>query len=77
MPAVVGDRSVAHRADQVQLGTPGVGRQRPAVAEDDGLAAPPVLVVDTDAVLGDVRAPACEASRIVLGSSGPLPTGNA
>src|SRR3954447_20950738 len=38
--------------EEQQLGVPVVGRERPAVAEDDGLSGAPVLVVDLDAVGG-------------------------
>ena len=50
--AVVGDAPVAVRRQEEHLRLPGVGGQRPAVAEDDGLSAAPVLVVDLRAVLG-------------------------
>ena len=47
MPApVVGDDAVAVLQEEQHLGVPVVGRQRPAVAEDDRLARAPVLVED-------------------------------
>ena len=49
---VMGDDTKALVEKEHHLGVPVVGRQRPAVAEDDGLALAPVLVEDLDAVLG-------------------------
>ena len=51
-PSVVGDGAVAVRGHGDELVVPGVGAQRPAVAEDDGLPPAPVLVEDADAVFG-------------------------
>src|SRR5262249_48086266 len=48
---VVGDAAVAATAEEQHLVLPGVGAQRPAVTEDDGLSRAPVLVVDLRAVL--------------------------
>ena len=48
--AVVGDGAEAVRGDEHHLVVPGVGVERPAVAEDDGLSAAPVLVEDARAV---------------------------
>jgi hypothetical protein len=42
-PAVVGDGAVALRGHGDELVVPGVGVERPAVAEDHGLAPAPVL----------------------------------
>jgi hypothetical protein len=46
--AVMGDAAVSVGAYEEHLVLPGVRAQRPAVAEDDGLALPPVLVVEVD-----------------------------
>jgi len=40
---VVGDRAVAVGGQEDQLRFPGVGIERPAVTEDDGLSCAPVL----------------------------------
>src|SRR6185312_7041306 len=53
---VVGDDAVAVLEEEQHLRVPVIGRQRPAVAEDDGLTLSPVLVEDFDAVLGGDRA---------------------
>jgi hypothetical protein len=53
MPAaVMGDDAIAVLEKEQHLGVPVVGRQRPAVAEHDGLTLAPVLVEDLDAVFG-------------------------
>jgi len=49
---VMGDAAVAVAGQEDHLRLPAVGIQGPAVAEDDGLAAAPVLVMEFDAVLG-------------------------
>ena len=49
---VVRDDAIAVRGQIKHLVFPGVGRQRPAVAEDDGRAAAPVLVINQGAVGG-------------------------
>ena len=54
--AVVGDAAVAARGQEEHLVFEGVGAERPAVAEDDGLSGAPVVVVDLRAVLGRDRA---------------------
>ena len=46
--AVMGDAAVAAGGQKHHLVFPGVRAQRPAVAEDDGLSAAPVLVVELD-----------------------------
>ena len=46
--AVMRDAAVAARGQKHHLVFPGVGAQRPAVAEDDGLSRAPVLVVEID-----------------------------
>ena len=48
---VMGDDPVAVLQEEQHLGVPVVGRQRPAVAEDDRLARAPVLVENLRAVL--------------------------
>src|SRR6266852_5837579 len=49
---VMGDDAIAVLEEEQHLGVPVVGRQRPAVAEHDGLALAPVLVKDLNVVLG-------------------------
>src|SRR5215475_3898855 len=44
--AVIGDGAITMCSHKDQLVVPGVGVERPAMAEDDGLASTPVLVVD-------------------------------
>src|SRR5436305_6820721 len=46
--AIVRDDAIAVLEKEQHLRIPVVGRERPAVAEDDGLSAAPVLVVDLD-----------------------------
>ncbi len=48
--AVMGDHPIAVSQEEQHLGVPIVGRQGPAVAEDDRLTRSPVLVEDLDAV---------------------------
>ena len=48
---VMGDGAIAMGGHDDQLVVPGVGIERPAVAEDDGLPRAPVLVKDLGAVL--------------------------
>src|SRR3954466_16036091 len=45
---VVGDDAIAVLEKEQHLRIPVVGRERPTVAEDDGLSAAPVLVVNFD-----------------------------
>jgi hypothetical protein len=47
---VVGDDTIAVLQEEQHLGVPVVSRQRPAVAEDEGLARTPVLVEDLRAI---------------------------
>ncbi len=54
--AIVGDGAKPARRKVDELLVPGVGVQRPAVAEDDGLTRAPVLVEDVGAVLSGDRA---------------------
>ncbi len=49
--AVMRDHPIAVIEEEHHLRVPVVGRQRPAMAEHDGLTRAPVLVVDLDAVL--------------------------
>ena len=44
---VVGNRAVAMRRHERQLVIPGVGIERPAMAEDDGLPRPPILIEES------------------------------
>ena len=54
--SVMGDDAKAAIEKEQHLGVPIVGRQRPAMAEDDGLACAPILVENLRAVLrGDRR----------------------
>src|SRR6266404_1118816 len=50
--AVMGDHAIAMMQEEQQLRVPIVGRQRPAMAEDNWLARTPVLVEDLRCVLG-------------------------
>jgi hypothetical protein len=52
--AVVGDAAVALAGEEDHLRFPAVRVQRPTVAEHDGLAAAPVLVIEFDAFPGGV-----------------------
>src|SRR5262249_30875868 len=61
--AVVGDAAVPARGQVEHLVFPGIRAERPAVAEDDGWAAAPVLVVDRRAVLRGDRAHRPVSSR--------------
>src|SRR2546423_15346984 len=45
---VMGDDAVAVFEEEQHLRVPVIGRQRPAVAEDDGLSFAPVLIIDVD-----------------------------
>src|SRR3712207_2430137 len=47
---VMGDAPVAVAGEEEHLVFPSISRERPAMAEDDRLAPPPVLVVDLRAV---------------------------
>src|SRR5262249_55612484 len=49
---VVSDHPVAAIAEEQHLGVPIVGRERPTVAEHNGIAVAPILVEDLDPVLG-------------------------
>jgi hypothetical protein len=49
---VMGNDAIAVIEEKQHLRIPIVGRQRPAVAEDDGLTFAPVFVKDFDAVFG-------------------------
>ena len=67
--AVMRDDAIAVIEEEQHLRIPIVGRQRPAVAEHDGLAPTPVLVKDLDAVLGCDRAHGCSFQRRSVPSS--------
>src|SRR5580704_18395684 len=49
--AIVGNHAIALLEEEQHLVVPIIARQRPAVAEHDGLTLAPVLVIDFDAVL--------------------------
>jgi hypothetical protein len=53
---VMGDDAIAVQQEEHHLGVPVIGRQRPAMAEHDGLTASPVLVEDFHAIRGSDRA---------------------
>src|ERR1700730_2953245 len=50
--SVMGDDAITVSEEEQHLRVPVIGRQRPAVAEHDGLALAPVLVKDLDVVFG-------------------------
>src|SRR5579862_1103929 len=50
--AVMGDDAIAPIEEEQHLIIPVIGRQRPAMAEHDGLTFAPVLVEDLNAILG-------------------------
>ena len=50
--AVMGDHAIALIQEEQHLRVPVIGRQRPAMAEHNGLAGTPVLVENLDAVFG-------------------------
>src|SRR6185312_3252356 len=58
-PAVMRDDAIAMLEEKHHLRIPVIGRQRPAMAEHDGLTFAPVLVEDLDAVFGRNRIHAC------------------
>jgi carbonic anhydrase len=65
---VVRDHAVAAPEEEHHLGIPVVGRERPAVAEDDRLALAPVLVEDLAAIRGEgsnVRRRVCSEDMII------------
>ena len=70
---VVGDDAIAVLEEEQHLRVPIIGRQRPAVAEDDGLPLAPVFVVDLRAVLRcnrTHRAPLFEFTRAAVAAAG-------
>ena len=74
--AVMGDAAVAVRGQEEHLRLPGVGCERPAVAEDHGRPAAPVLVVDLGPVLRRDRAhrpvpPSTDLTETNLGCGRP------
>src|SRR3989440_11885338 len=54
--SVMGNNAIAVFEEEQHLRVPIIGRERPAVAEHDGLTFAPVLVEDLDAVLRSDRA---------------------
>src|SRR5262249_35201926 len=50
-PAIVGDDAIAVIEKEQHLGVPVIGRERPTVAEHDGLTLAPVFVKNFNAVL--------------------------
>src|SRR4029453_12634636 len=52
---IMGNATVAARSQKEHLVLEGIGAERPAVTEDDGLPFAPILVVDLRAVFGDYR----------------------
>src|SRR5450830_2183509 len=63
---VMGDAAVSARAQKHHLVFPGVRAQRPAMAEDHGLSAAPVLVIDLCTVFRRNRAH-CEPPSLSAG----------
>ena len=53
--AIMGDHAKAAVQEEQHLRIPVIGRQRPAMAKNDGLTRAPVLVKDFGAVLGGDR----------------------
>src|SRR5438552_14942457 len=58
--SVMGDDAIALFEEEQHLRVPIIGRQRPAMAEDDGLSFAPIFIIDVDASRvffsnGDVR----------------------
>src|SRR3954447_23777041 len=68
--AVVGDDAVAALKEEQHLGVPVVGRERPAMAEDDRFARAPVLVEDLRAVGRGYRGHALSPLCLVSGAVG-------
>jgi hypothetical protein len=54
--AIMGDNAIVVVGKEQHLRVPVIGRQRPTMAEHDGLTLAPVLVEDLDAVLCRDRA---------------------
>ena len=52
---IMGDTAIAVGRQVDHLAFPGIGAERPAVAEDDGLSRAPVLVIDLRTVFGGDR----------------------
>jgi hypothetical protein len=50
--SVMGDHAVAVTEEKQHLRVPVIGRQRPTMAEDDGLSLAPILVVNLRSVFG-------------------------
>jgi hypothetical protein len=48
--AVMSDDAIAAIEEEQHLRIPVIGRQRPTMAEDDGLAFAPILIINLDAV---------------------------
>src|SRR5947208_263914 len=46
--SVMGDNAIAVFEEEQHLCVPVIGRERPAVAEDDGLSFTPVFIIDVD-----------------------------
>src|SRR5207253_11307837 len=46
--SVMGDDAIAVSEEEQHLRVPVIGRQRPAVTEDDGLSFAPILIIDVD-----------------------------
>ena len=66
--AVVRDHAIALLEEKQHLVVPVVGRQRPAVAENDGLTLAPILVIDFDAVLRFDKAHVTHSLNVLFGS---------
>src|SRR5262245_27928555 len=73
--AVMRDDAIAVLEEKQHLGVPVIGRQRPAVAEHDGLTFAPILVKDLDAVFGCncAHGTSCKSALLRMrSSSSPL-----
>ena len=64
--AVMGDNAVAVSAEEHHLGVPGVGRERPAMREQDRLPIAPVLIENLRAVLGGDHAHGVRSFRFAV-----------
>ena len=71
--AVMGDDAIAVIEEEQHLRVPVIGRQRPAMAEHDGLTFAPVLVEDLNAVLGCDRAHETLSLAVVVGAPADYP----
>jgi hypothetical protein len=64
--AVMGDDAIAVIEEEQHLRVPVIGRQRPPMAEHDGLTFAPILVKDIDTVLGRDRAHLMSSFAVIV-----------